>query len=53
MSMNGLHVWPAPKSRSTAGVAQPERRLALVDAGAKQFEFERGPQLPVAVGVNP
>ena len=40
-SMNGLQVWPAPNLPELApGVAQAERRLPGVDAGAEQLELE-------------
>ena len=40
-SMNGLQVWPAPNCAELApGVAQAERRLPGVDAGAEQLELE-------------
>ena len=52
-SMNGLQVWPAPNAPELAvGVAQPERGLAFVDAGAEQLELEGGLQVAERVGVD-
>ena len=44
--MNGLQVLAgAERAELAVGVAEPERGLALVDAGAEQLELERGLEL--------